>query len=192
MLDEAVQIMRRLWTEDEVDFAGHHFVLDGAISQPKPVQDPHIPIWVAGGGEQLTLQVAARYADYTNFGSDIDDFIHKSKVLANHCERLNTDYRAIVRSSNFLVVCEDSEADVAKRLTWINDQTAAFASEAIAVSRTRGFEDMAGTPDQLIERLQDWNAAGLDYGILYFAESAYDHEGLDRFGAEVMPALRSS
>ena len=67
-LGEAVEIMRRMWTEDEASFDGKYYKLDGAICQPKPVQKPHIPFWIAGGGEKLTLNVAARYASYTNFG----------------------------------------------------------------------------------------------------------------------------
>jgi F420-dependent oxidoreductase-like protein len=73
-LREGVEIMKRMWTEDEVHFDGEHYTLKGAICQPKPLQDPHIPFWIAGGGEQLTLRVAARYASYTNFGADLDEF----------------------------------------------------------------------------------------------------------------------
>ena len=75
-LREAVEIMQAMWTEDEVTYDGKHYQLDGAICQPKPVQDPHIPLWIAGGGEQLTLNVAARHAQYTNFGgASPDEFV---------------------------------------------------------------------------------------------------------------------
>ena len=56
-LGEAVEIMKRMWTEAEVNFEGKYYKLDGAICQPKPLQEPHIPFWVAGGGEKLTLNV---------------------------------------------------------------------------------------------------------------------------------------
>jgi len=75
-LRESVEIMRKMWTEEHVSYDGKHYQLDGAICQPKPVQEPHIPFWVAGGGEQLTLNVAARYAQYTNFGQSVDEFTH--------------------------------------------------------------------------------------------------------------------
>jgi F420-dependent oxidoreductase-like protein len=99
-LDEAVQIMLAMWTEDEATFSGKHYSIDGAICQPKPVQDPHIPVWVAGGGEQLTLRTAARYADYTNFGIDPETFAHKRAILAEHCERLDRDPATITNSSS--------------------------------------------------------------------------------------------
>jgi alkanesulfonate monooxygenase SsuD/methylene tetrahydromethanopterin reductase-like flavin-dependent oxidoreductase (luciferase family) len=123
MLRESVEIMRRMWTEDEVHFEGKYYQLDGAINQPKPVQSPHIPFWIAGGGEQLTLRIAAEYAGYTNFGADIESFVHKSEVLRGHCNDAGTAFDDIVRSTNFFAVCEESEADVADRLAWIKERS---------------------------------------------------------------------
>ncbi|MPZ51775.1 MAG: TIGR03560 family F420-dependent LLM class oxidoreductase, partial [Acidimicrobiia bacterium] len=79
-LAEGVAIMQKMWTEDEPTFEGKYYHIDGPRCQPKPLQKPHIPIWVAGSGKQLTLRVAARFASYTNFGGDIEEFIDTSKV----------------------------------------------------------------------------------------------------------------
>ena len=111
-LREGVEIMQRMWTEDEAHFEGKHYTLEGAICQPKPIQDPHIPFWVAGGGEQLTLRVAARYAQYTNFGANLEEFNHKSDVLRGHCEDIGRDFGEITRSKNFNVICAATEAEV--------------------------------------------------------------------------------
>jgi F420-dependent oxidoreductase-like protein len=188
-LGEAVEIMQRMWTEDEVSFEGKYYKLDGAICQPKPVQEPHIPFWIAGGGEKLTLNVAARYASYTNFGQSIEEFQHKSEILRGHCEDVGTDYDAIVRSTNFNVICEETEADVEDRIGWIKNQLQPFVAE----DKLEGVEKMwrrtAGTPDQLVEKLRPWIDAGLGYGIVYFQEAAYDTSGLVRFAREVMPEL---
>jgi F420-dependent oxidoreductase-like protein len=188
-LREAVEIMQRMWTEDEVHFEGRHYKLNGAICQPKPIQDPHIPFWIAGGGEQLTLNVAARYASYTNFANSVDEFEHKSEVLKGHCEDVGTDYEAIVRSTNFNVVCEATDADVEERIGSIKDRY----SNYVSADRLDGIERMmrktAGTPEQLVELIQPWAAAGMSYAIVYFQEAAYDTSGLERFAREVIPAL---
>jgi F420-dependent oxidoreductase-like protein len=189
MLRESVEIMRRMWTEDEVHFEGKYYQLDGAINQPKPVQSPHIPFWIAGGGEQLTLRIAAEYAGYTNFGADIESFVHKSEVLRGHCNDAGTAFDDIVRSTNFFAVCEESEADVADRLAWIKERYLRFVPEDRAEQVMKLHQKFAGTPEQLIEKLQPWAAAGADYAILYFAEAAGDTGGLERFAAEVIPAL---
>ena len=188
-LREGVEIMRRMWTEDEVHYEGAHYTLAGAICRPKPIQNPHVPLWIAGGGEQLTLDVAARHAAYTNFGTSVDEFIHKSEVLAGHCDTAGRNYEDIVRSSNFNVVCESTESEVGARLDWIEAHYARFVDADRAAGARNMFAEYAGTPEQLVEKFQPWVDAGMGYAICYFAEAAYDTSGLERFAAEVVPAI---
>ena len=115
-LDEGVQIMRDAWRDGKVSFDGKHYQVDGAIVAPKPLQDNGIPLWIAGGGEKVTLRIAAKYAQYTNFTPELEAFAHKSEVLAEHCRKLGTDFDAIVRSANFTAVVGTSDADVKDRL----------------------------------------------------------------------------
>ena len=86
-LDEGVQIMRDAWRDGRVSFEGKHYQVDGAIVAPKPLQPSGIPLWIAGGGEKVTLKIAAKYAQYTNFTSEPDGFAQKSQILAEHCRR---------------------------------------------------------------------------------------------------------
>lgn len=188
-LAEGVEIMRRMWTEDEVHFEGEYYRLQGAICRPRPVQEPHIPLWVAGGGEKLTLRVAARHASYTNFAESVEEFRAKSEILAGHCQEVGTDFSAIVRSTNFNLVCEETEAAVTDRLDWIEDHYRSTAASEKAAGIRRSFEKMAGTPDQLVEKLRPWVEAGMGYAICYFTEAAYDTAGLERFAREVAPEL---
>lgn len=189
-LREGVQIMKRLWTEDRVDFEGRYYRLSGAISRPNPIQRPHIPFWIAGGGEKLTLRIAAEYADYTNFGQTVEAFVGKSNILRRHCDDAGTNFDAIVRSTNMNVVCAETEREVEERLTWIEDRVARVTGEPERGVRAAGlFRNMAGTPGQLIERLQPWVDAGLGYLITYFADAADDTTGLELFAREVMPAF---
>lgn len=189
-LREAVEIMRRMWTEEEVAFDGKHYQLDGAICQPKPLQQPHLPFWIAGGGEKLTLNVAARYAAYTNFADSVEGFVHKSEILRGHCDDVGRDFDAIVRSTNFNVVCEETEADVEDRIGSIKDHYSRF----VTADRLEGIERMlrktAGTPEQLVEQIARWSEVGLGYAIVYFQEAAYDTSGLERFARDVIPQLR--
>lgn len=188
-LDEGVQIMREMWTKDEVHFDGKHYQLKGAICQPKPLQDPHIPLWVAGGGAKLTLRVAARYAAYTNFGDTPAEFSEKSDLLRGHCAEVGRDFDEIVRSSNFDTICAATEAEVERQLDAVEAHYAGFVSARRAAATRRGFARMAGTPDQLVEKLRVWEAEGMTYGIHYFFEAGTDTSGLELFAKEVIPAL---
>jgi F420-dependent oxidoreductase-like protein len=189
MLREGVEIMKAMWTEDEVDYDGDHYQMKGAICQPKPVQKPHIPFWIAGGGEQLTLNVAARYAAYTNFGDDIEEFEHKSEVLAKHCADVGTEYESIVRSASFNVVCAPTEAEVENKLSWLEDRMRRHVPEERAQRHVALYRDASGTPEQIVEHLTTWKRAGMGYAIIYFPDPAFDRSSMDLFAREVIPAF---
>jgi F420-dependent oxidoreductase-like protein len=190
-LDEGVQIMRDAWRDGAVTFAGKHYQADGAIVQPKPLQPNGIPLWIAGGGEQKTLRIAAKYAQYTNYTAEPEeDFTRKSEVLAQHCRDVGTDYDAIVRSSRFITVVGDSEDDVKDRLNRIRDRVAAYAGEQAADALIATVTDASrGTPEQVVETLRRIRDLGCGYAICYFPEAAYDRSGIELFEREVIPAL---
>lgn len=191
MLREGVEIMRAMWTEDEVTYEGKYYTLRGAICQPKPMQQPHIPFWVAGGGEKVTLNIAARHAQYTNFGGDaLENFVSKSEILKGHCADVGTDFDAITRSANFNVLCAPTEAKVEEKTTKLYERLATYVSEKAAHRHASLFEKTSGTPEQVIAWLKDYEAAGLSYTIVNIADVAYDRESLELFANEVIPALQ--
>jgi F420-dependent oxidoreductase-like protein len=191
-LDEGVQIMRDAWRDGEVSFDGKHYQVDGAIVEPKPLQDGGIPLWIAGGGEKVTLRIAAKYAHYTNFTSEPEGFAHKSQVLADHCRDAGTDYGAIVRSANFNAVIGESDADVAERVGRLRTRLVAKANEAVVdamLAMATAPESAGGTPEQVVDKLKRMRELGCEYAILYFPEAAYDRSGIELFEREVIPAL---
>ena len=192
-LDEGVQIMRDAWRDGRVSFEGKHYQVDGAIVQPKPLQKNGIPLWVAGGGEKVTLKIAAKYAQYTNFSSDPDEFARKSEILAEHCRTVGTDFGAITRSANINTVIAGTEAEVAQRFDRVRDRVAGIAGEAATEAMIGSMRTAAGgtgTPEQLVEALQKLSGLGCEYVIVNFPEAAYDRSGIELFEREVIPALR--
>jgi F420-dependent oxidoreductase-like protein len=192
MLDEGVRIMRDAWRDGEVTLDGKHYQVNGAIVEPKPLQDGGLPLWIAGGGEKVTLRIAAKYAQCTNFTSEPDGFSHKSQVLANHCRDVGTDYDAIVRSANFNAVIGESEADVKERVARLRARQVAKANEAAVdgmLNMVTSPDSASGTPEQVVEKLKRMRELGCEYAILYFPEAAYDRSGIELFEREVFPAL---
>jgi F420-dependent oxidoreductase-like protein len=191
-LDEGVQIMRAPWRDGKVSFSGKHYQADAAIVAPKPLQDNGIPLWITGGGEKMTLRIAATYAQCTNFTPEPAAFARKSEVLAQHCREVGTDFSSIVRSANFNAVIGTSEADVKDRLRRVRDRMVGYVPEAAAdsmIAGTSGPESAMGTPAQVIERLKRMGDLGCEYAIYYFPEAAYDRSGIEQFEREVIPAL---
>jgi F420-dependent oxidoreductase-like protein len=191
-LDEGVQIMRDAWRDGKVSFDGKHYQVDGAIVAPKPLQDNGIPLWIAGGGEKVTLRIAAQYAQYTNFTPEPEAFAHKSEVLAEHCRNLGTDFDAIVRSGNFTPIVGTSEVDVKDKLQRMRDRLVRYVPESAAdamIANGSGPDSASGTPEQVIERIAKIRDLGCEYAICYFPEAAYDRSGIELFEREVIPAL---
>jgi len=191
-LDEGVQIMRQAWTLGSATLEGAHYRVDGAIVRPLPLQESGIPIWIAGGGEKVTLRIAAKYADYANFDAgNAKLFERKSELLRAHCADVGTDFDRIVRSTNFMTVVGDSDADVKERLRAVEARVAVYLSEKhtaefmLEYAKSPG----VGTPEQIVERLQELERLGLGYAIHYFPEAAYDRSGIELFEREVIPAL---
>ena len=91
MLRETVEIVKMMWTQEEATFEGKYFQTSRANCDPKPLQNPHPPIWIGGGGEQLTLRVVAQHADYSNFGGSPEDFARKVEILKGHCLSVGRD-----------------------------------------------------------------------------------------------------
>src|SRR6185503_6884133 len=112
MLREAVEIVRSMWTEPDTTYDGRYYQLAGAQCDPKPVQQPHPPIWIGGGGEQLTLRVVARHADKSNFGGKPDEWAHKREVLQRHCKDVGRDEDEIEKTWHPELVVRESEAEV--------------------------------------------------------------------------------
>ncbi|MFT2817608.1 LLM class F420-dependent oxidoreductase [Leifsonia sp. A12D58] len=193
-LDEGVQIMKQAWTTGTATLDGEHYQVDGAIVRPLPLQQGGIPIWIAGGGEKVTLRIAAQYADYTNFDGSAEGFAHKSALLRGHCEALGRDFDSITRSANYNTIIAATEAEVSERIDAIEARVTPYlgaekATEFVSEYRS-GTAIGVGTPEQVVERLTELKGLGLGYAIHYFPEAAYDRSGIELFEREVMPALQ--
>jgi F420-dependent oxidoreductase-like protein len=192
-LREGVDIMKQAWTTGSATLDGEYYQVQDAIVQPMPLQEGGIPVWVAGGGEKVTLRIAAQYADYTNFSGVPEVFAAKSELLRGHCADLGTDFDRIVRSSNFQCVVGETEKEVADRIDAIEARVLPYLGEEKAAAYVAGLrggaEGLSGTPEQVIEKLQTIQKLGLGYAIVNFPDTAYDRSSADLFEREVIPAL---
>jgi F420-dependent oxidoreductase-like protein len=192
-LDEGVQIMKQAWETGTATLDGKHYQVDGAMVRPLPLQKGGIPFWIAGGGEKVTLKIAAKYAQYTNFAGDPEGFAAKSAILRDHCTAVGTEFDAIVRSADYDVVIGETEAEVRDRIDAIEARVLPYLGEAEAARSVAGYRSgtslTVGTPEQITERLRAVGDLGMAYAILYFPEAAYDRSGIELFERTVLPAL---
>jgi F420-dependent oxidoreductase-like protein len=183
-LDEAVQIIKKMWTEDEATFTGKHYSVKGAINQPKSLQIPHPPLWIAGGGERKTLRLVARYADFANFAGTLDTFVAKSRILDEHCAAIGRDPAEVGRTVHMFVTVGSSEADLEQKVERTASQIGRSVDKYLGSAQT-----IAGTAQQVIDTLGRFRDAGCVHLIGYFADAVWG-DSLEVFAAEVVPALK--
>jgi F420-dependent oxidoreductase-like protein len=202
-LDEGVQIMTNMWrTGSSGTFEGKRYQVDGALCYPQPLQKlpvgdggaevPSIPLWIAGGGEKKTLRIAARFAQYTNFAGDPETFSHKSQILEQHCREAGTDFGAITRSSDYNVVIGENEAEVEDRMAWIESHFGKHSPNDAGEREVHNWRNgpLVGTPEQIVETLQDLKARGMTYAITYFPNAVADRDQIELFQRKVIPELQ--
>jgi F420-dependent oxidoreductase-like protein len=100
-LEEGVQVLRALFTEDDVTFDGRYYRLENATYNPQPVQRPHPPIWIGGEGRTRTLPIAGRYADaWHGWASSAAELAEIAGIIDRAAEAAGRDPRSILRASS--------------------------------------------------------------------------------------------
>src|SRR5262249_56731960 len=79
---------------------------------PKPVQRPHPELMVGGGGEKVTLRIAARHADHWNVWGGPEILARKGRILEEHCAAAGRDPKSLTRSANMLLRISDDRGQV--------------------------------------------------------------------------------
>jgi alkanesulfonate monooxygenase SsuD/methylene tetrahydromethanopterin reductase-like flavin-dependent oxidoreductase (luciferase family) len=173
-LAEAIQLIRRLWTDAPASFEGEHYRIENARCEPRP--DPIPPVMVGGHGERYLLRVVAQHADWWNYGfRDLALYAHKQEVLKAHCREVKRDYDAIVQVLRVGILIAETEREV-ERLK--------------GAPGVRPMTDirLAGTPDQVTETLQAIVKQGAARLTVNFADAPRP-DGTRLFAERVLPNL---
>ena len=149
--EEACRIVRSLFDQDRTTFDGSFYSLRDAPNEPKPVQRP-FPLLVGGGGERVTLRIAATYGNEWNTWGTPDVMRRKGQILDGHCERVGRDPAEIWRSAQALFVLDSGDDDFAVRRR-------ALEATSLPV--------IAGPAALLQEAIGDYAAAGISELIVH-------------------------
>jgi F420-dependent oxidoreductase-like protein len=180
MLRETVEIVKSMWTEPETTYRGSYYELSRANCDPKPLQSPHPPVWIGGGGEQLTLRVVARHADCSNFGGSPEVWSHKREVLKAHCADVGRDEATIRKTWSPEVFIRSTAAEVL-----------AAGSKSLWGEVAEGWRanNLVGTPEQVCEKIQTYVDLGCR-GFITWCSDYPDPETLTLLARDVIPQFR--
>jgi alkanesulfonate monooxygenase SsuD/methylene tetrahydromethanopterin reductase-like flavin-dependent oxidoreductase (luciferase family) len=170
-----VQLIKTMWTQSPATWQGRYFHVIEAYSNPRP--DPLPEILIGGGGEQRTLRVVARHADWWNLpGRQPADFARKKDILTGYCREIGRDPQEV-------------------RLSWdvagvaVADTHAAALRIAEADPFYQAGVSPVGTPEEVAAHLQQYVDLGVQLFMLRFADFP-DTAGALRFARQVIPLLR--
>jgi len=180
LMEEGLTIIKGLWSGAPTTFPGTQFQIAEAICRPTPVQQPHPPITIGGGGEKLLLRAVARHADVWNyFPIPLADYERKRAVLHAHCADIGRDPATLDQS---LMV----PLATAAREKAVRDQ--------LEAARARGgvwsYDDqlVQGTPDIVGPRLRDYQRRGVSLFILVLPDPT-DLRQIEFIAQSILPEL---
>ena len=172
MLEEYIQCVRGLLTQERTSFDGEFFTLRDAQCEPRPVQ-ARLPIWVGGGGEKVTLRICAAHADGWNVPFiPPEEWARKTKVLDAHCEKIGRDPADITRTVNvgMAFTQEALEAQFGRMANYVKPGV------------------LSGSVQEMVDKVGGYVEAGASQ-VNVAMRAPFDRDGLERFAAEVMPAV---
>jgi F420-dependent oxidoreductase-like protein len=183
-LDEACEVLKALWTKDRATFKGQYYQLTDAPASPKPVQKPYPELLIGGGGEKVTLKIAAKHADHWNTWGGPRILGAKNAILDAHCAALGRDPKTILRSAVMPLVISDDKAEV--------DKVRQMAVKRMGFDEARAQDTiLGGSVAEIKETLGKLRDAGV--GLLFIPSMFFPKDPrplLDRFMSEVAPAFR--
>jgi len=183
-LDEAIQIIRKMWSggegggdEPAATFKGKYYQINNAYCNPKPIQKPWPPIMVGGAGERYTLRIVAKYADACNLFGSAETVKRKLSILREHCKSVGRDYDSILKTKLGFVVVDNDKETVEKRVQQI-------ISKGMPEEQVREFL-MHGTPEDILKQVELLEEVGVQY-LIVDLEPHRELEALEIFGNSIV------
>lgn len=183
-LDEALCIIKSMWTKRKTTFSGKYYTIKGAVCNPKPVQVPHPKIMVGGSGEKYLLRVVAKHANrYNHAFVSPEDVRRKISILKDHCTIIGRDHKDIQISVLLRCLVRETEDEI---ITDINKWKA--KNETIEQFEKRvDSHAVTGAPDQVISKLNQYVAVGVSHFVMHFI--GLNERTLKLFDSEIIKRM---
>ena len=183
-LNEAVEIIKKLWIEEKASYIGKYYSLKNAVCEPKPVQKPYVPIIIGGGGEKLTLKVTARHADRYDWGylPSLEDYKRKLKVLEKNCKNVGRKVSEIEKScwpAGQIFIGDDRKELKERVMQWV--------PKGVSLEEFMR-TNFVCTPENCIKQLNQYMNLGVTQFMLFFGDLP-ELKGLRIFAEKVVQKI---
>lgn len=173
MMREAIKLVLTMWQGEEVSFNGKYFSVTRAVCKPKPLRQPHPPIWIGGTGEKFLLRAVAELADGWNVPAmPPSEYSRKLSVIKDHCNSLGRDYDAIEKSMETRIMIVEKESEADQVIRWMESFKSVFNRSGNLDSKASLLKEaketyIVGTVTECEDRIKDYVKAGVQHFTLY-------------------------
>lgn len=180
-LDEALRIIKGMFTLPKTTVQGRHYEVTDALGNPKPVQQPHPPIMIGGTGKQILLRIVAEHADMWNAGASAEQMAELIAIIDRHGERVRRDTSAIEKTV-MMPLCykaPEREGFICRLMANMRNTTPEVARKSI----------MIGDEQECLDTVARYAKAGVTH-FIFMLFTPYFVDEIQAFAEEVMPAAR--
>jgi alkanesulfonate monooxygenase SsuD/methylene tetrahydromethanopterin reductase-like flavin-dependent oxidoreductase (luciferase family) len=185
---EAVEIIKKLWTERQVNYKGKFYKISGAFCSPKPLQKPHPPLWIAAEKPRM-LKIAAELGDgWITVNPRVNDFIQKWRIIRSQASKAGREEDKIEAACYMYasLACDSEEA-------WRIAEESILPERRRAMTPDLSLKDLGevcliGDTDEWIARIEDYVEAGARHIIVKIVPP--DLERIKLYADEVVPHFR--
>jgi F420-dependent oxidoreductase-like protein len=183
-LDEAIWIIKKLWTQENVCFNGKYYTIRNADCEPKPIQKPHPPLIIGGGGEQLMLRLTAKYANRYDWGylPSPELYHRKLEILKSYCKTVRRDFNEIEKSC-----WPTGQIFIGNERKNLDEKVSQPISKIILKDHVMR-ENFVHTPEDFLNQIQYYINFGVTYFMLFFSDVS-NFEGLSLFAKKVVQKI---
>ena len=165
-MKEAVEIIKKMWTEEKASYEGKYYRINEAVCEPKPLQKPHPPITIGGSGEKLTLKVAAQHADRCDWGyiPSLELYKHKLDVLESHCKAVGRNSQEIEKSCWL-----GGQIFIASNRKELGEKVMRFKPKSASLEDFKKL-GLICTTDECRQKIRQYASLGVTYFMLFFGD----------------------
>jgi probable F420-dependent oxidoreductase len=188
MLREALEVIRKMWSDEKPTFQGKYYSINEALCNPKPIQKPNPPIWIGTlKGGKLMFETIARYADGWAVGSwylpSINEYKQKMEQLRFYCSEAGREFGSLKKALGVGCI-------LAENRTKLDEKTKKFRPAQVSIEKYETTQtQICGLPDECVEILRKYVDAGVDHFMMDFPDVT-DLETIRLFGDHVIPFLK--
>lgn len=188
MLREALEVMKKMWTEDKPVFQGKYYSINEASCNPKPIQKPHPPIWIGTlTGGKLMFETIAKYADGWVIGSwflpSTEEYKQKIERLTLHCSKAGRELKSLKKALGVSCILAENKKRVKEKIK-------KFKPVEVSVEKYKSTHKIiTGTPEECIEILGKYVHMGVSHFMMDFPDVT-TLESLRLFGEHIIPFFK--